>query len=984
MNVVTDTFTDVDATTLPSHTPDYSYGSNAWVNTKGTNFVISSNKAIPSTSTPSVQSIDTEFANYTFSCDITLDATSNSNQGIAFRVVGSGQYFFFSYNGYDKELAIYEYDGTLTKRTSVTDEQVGTVEFKVVLIGDTVTCYIDDVSKLTYDNVGDLSETKAGLYSEQVDDTIWDNVSITSFVDVLTATGISTTPVLATPTIAQKHALTATGVSTTPVLGTPTLSNFYIYLKDEFDEASDTNLTSHTPDINNTGNSYVNIGSRNPLEILGGGLGGDGLARSKYIDSYVTGYGGINLGSTVNDLSITSVLQGYGPAYNCDIWFGCDSTFDNGWVVAWGCDGTLVLYEFTSGIPADRATGSPASSSAKRTLVVDLSGSNVNVNFNSGEVTLNYGSYTPKGQYVGVSLARKDSGYHRIFYLDVVGDSAPGIDALTATAISTTPVFGSVTISQKHALTASTVVANPVLGSPSLTSEHTLSATGILVLPSIGTPTLVGEDNLESLGISTTPSIGTTTLVELPTSSLSASGLVSSSPVLSVPLLAHVPTRTYPYSGQPPTINFPVYILDPDDLEIIGLIEDYYSLVWTEKYNEFGEFELELPIEYDENPLVAFNNFLYIKSSERLMIIEDIKPATGEDKTFLLVKGRSAESLLFRRVLILPKNVSGTAKDTLYSLIEENFTNATNPNRNISIIRPTFPAPAPGLSYNDQLDSQVIYDIVEKVCKASNLGFKFVKEPWQDPEGGGDPPDPGTRRFELVFYVYEGEDRSFGQVDNSYVIFSDNFDNVVSSSFYLSEKGKINIILVSTDLRDKYGEEEDSDTLDNVFVWYDSEPSGINRYETVLKTQIDRTIEKWPVPVEPEEPQTFNHPDPVLGRPGYHLLDAVDLEVKIEMAVNWNEPEPEPEPLETPLTDEEVLEIITTRGSEVLDTWKSVGLFEGDFDIEGNFKYGTDFFMGDIVQCNLEGRNVKARIVELVRSYSTDGIKSYLAFDFII
>ncbi len=40
--------------------------------------------------------------------------------------------------------------------------------------------------------------------------------------------------------------------------------------------------------------------------------------------------------------------------------------------------------------------------------------------------------------------------------------------------------------------------------------------------------------------------------------------------------------------------------------------------------------------------------------------------------------------------------------------------------------------------------------------------------------------------------------------------------------------------------------------------------------------------------------------------------------------------------------------------------------------------------MGDIVQCNLQERNVKARVIELVRSYSTEGEKSYVAMDFII
>ena len=85
-----------------------------------------------------------------------------------------------------------------------------------------------------------------------------------------------------------------------------------------------------------------------------------------------------------------------------------------------------------------------------------------------------------------------------------------------------------------------------------------------------------------------------------------------------------------------------------------------------------------------------------------------------------------------------------------------------------------------------------------------------------------------------------------------------------------------------------------------------------------------------------------------------------------------------------PLSDAEVLAIINTRGRAEIEENKVVGMFEGEFDIQGNFKYGTDFFMGDIVQCNIQGRNAKSRIIELVRSFSTDGETSYVAMDFII
>jgi hypothetical protein len=99
-----------------------------------------------------------------------------------------------------------------------------------------------------------------------------------------------------------------------------------------------------------------------------------------------------------------------------------------------------------------------------------------------------------------------------------------------------------------------------------------------------------------------------------------------------------------------------IHVLDTS-LDVIGILEDYYSLTWAERYAEVGDFELELPIEHTENSIIDFGNFLYVKNSEALMIIEDIKPSIGEEQSRLVVRGQSAESFLKRRVLLDPSVV---------------------------------------------------------------------------------------------------------------------------------------------------------------------------------------------------------------------------------------------------------------------------------------------------------------------------------------
>jgi hypothetical protein len=348
-----------------------------------------------------------------------------------------------------------------------------------------------------------------------------------------------------------------------------------------------------------------------------------------------------------------------------------------------------------------------------------------------------------------------------------------------------------------------------------------------------------------------------------------------------------------------------ISVLDTS-LDVIGIIEDYYSLTWAERYAEVGDFELELPIEHTENDIVDFGNFLYIKSSETLMIIEDIKPSKNEEQSSLVVKGQSAESLLKRRVLLDPINVNCPAEIAIYSFIDNHITDPADSNRRITLFETEFPEMLTTVLYKEQIEMQTVYDTIKTICKSTGLGFRVV---WYNDS--------------LVFYVYEGEDRSYAQSTNPYVIFAETFDNVIASSFYESKKGEISVVLVAT--------EDTVEALQRVFVWEDTEPADLNRYETVLETTIDRDLGDDP-----------------------------------------------------PLTDAEVGAIIDTRGLNVIEENKVVGLFEGDFDIQGNFKYGIDFFMGDVVQCNLQGRNIKARVIEMVRSYSTDGEKSYVAMDFII
>ena len=81
------------------------------------------------------------------------------------------------------------------------------------------------------------------------------------------------------------------------------------------------------------------------------------------------------------------------------------------------------------------------------------------------------------------------------------------------------------------------------------------------------------------------------------------------------------------------------------------------------------------------------------------------------------------------------------------------------------------------------------------------------------------------------------------------------------------------------------------------------------------------------------------------------------------------------------LTDDEYLAQLEQRGSEVLSEHSFLTSFDGELDSVTTYKYGEDFFLGDIVQIiNEYGIEAKARVIEMIYSQDSSGLKEYPTF----
>lgn len=235
-----------------------------------------------------------------------------------------------------------------------------------------------------------------------------------------------------------------------------------------------------------------------------------------------------------------------------------------------------------------------------------------------------------------------------------------------------------------------------------------------------------------------------------------------------------------------------VYVLNTD-FETTFVLDFYESLMWVDRYYGYGEFEIYAPFDnrYIQNLVQGY--YLKIDASDRVMIIESIQLQTdAETGSHLIIRGRSLESILDRRI-IYPmfeiKNNNCYIQTAIKALITDCIINPTRiPNkvkRKDWILRKI-----DNFIFTDTDDSRIIgtaanrykdgikvdpvemtgdnlYDVIVDWCQENEIGFRIFL----------------TEENQFEFKLYMGEDRSYDQEENLWVIFSPEFENIISTEY---------------------------------------------------------------------------------------------------------------------------------------------------------------------------------------------------------
>lgn len=357
-----------------------------------------------------------------------------------------------------------------------------------------------------------------------------------------------------------------------------------------------------------------------------------------------------------------------------------------------------------------------------------------------------------------------------------------------------------------------------------------------------------------------------------------------------------------------------IYTLD-SNLNEEYVVEGYKSAIWTERYNDNGDFQIIIPAtDYNRN-LLAVDTFLSQKSSTYVMQVKTMTDATADDGSdTLTITGKSLEGTFLDDRVAMPfasvndfsVNPKWVLTNTPGNIIREMFQAicvdcVLDPGDFLPFYQNGTFLPSGTIAETPEIvtismDPASLYSSISQIAQNYDLGFRIVR-------------DRSTVPATLYFEVYTGDDRTSAQTVNSPVIFGPDMDNLTDTTRLISTANHKTIAYVFG--RDKaqvvYGVGEDTG------------PTGFSRHVIVVSaSSVDST-------------------------------SVTDVEAALGQA-----------------------------GLSSLSANQKVYQFDGKISEYGLFQYGRDYKLGDLVeQRDQTGYGRQMRVTEQIFASDDQGDRQY-------
>jgi hypothetical protein len=354
-----------------------------------------------------------------------------------------------------------------------------------------------------------------------------------------------------------------------------------------------------------------------------------------------------------------------------------------------------------------------------------------------------------------------------------------------------------------------------------------------------------------------------------------------------------------------------VYILD-SLRRTISVVDKYESIVWTERFSAYGDFEWHLHSTLDNRSRLTAGLWLVIEVSYRVMVIETVEDTTDEEgRDILIVRGRSIEAIMLSRLArSAMSNLTATPKWSItdqpadiarkyfHDICVTGVLNAGDVIAGVTESRmpllPTDTISEPSDTVTFEIDPMTLYDATKRICDIYLMGFRFVRHP---------------TTWALYYDIYMGSDRTTNQTALPAVVFSTSMDNLSNTTELTSIALYKNVAYVLSPVG--------SET-----VYADDVSSSIAGFDrNVLFVVAD---------------------DITSGVPATATAQMIQ------------------------------------RGKEELAKYRRFTAFDGELNQNSQYRYGTDYNLGDLVEFqNEEGTSSLMKVTEQIFVSDKNGDRSY-------
>lgn len=199
------------------------------------------------------------------------------------------------------------------------------------------------------------------------------------------------------------------------------------------------------------------------------------------------------------------------------------------------------------------------------------------------------------------------------------------------------------------------------------------------------------------------------------------------------------------------------------ELNILGVIDTYKTVIWNYKFYDFGTFEITAPIIQNNIKLLNIGRLIRKDNDYEMAYIQSIEITDNEEGMYIKAVGSLYTAIFLQRVCIQNGN-------NLKELIVNNLREINNINisDDLKILK---------LSSNYK--GETVGDVMLSFSKLKTYGYKAILK---------------DKKIELI--IYDGKDSSINQTENPYCIFSNDFENIINATYINNMYGVYNSIYV--------------------------------------------------------------------------------------------------------------------------------------------------------------------------------------------